>query len=236
MITLTKRDGKYCVYSNGQWIGLIELFFNPYHSTNCYVKIEFDSWNADISEELFHKIKDIAGRPLQVMVNSINVDVINFLTAGGFICKRKCYEMEVCFSDYIGNVVNLECCRCFPGDKDYEFCCRMMYDYYVNTHKAINPWTSDFATFCSKLPETVLYNKTEDSICSIAFIEDNEIAYVCGSDEEHFCRFAQSLISLMFSEHDKVVFECDDCDAFAIILKNMFKSQADSCFCTYVLE
>lgn len=236
MITIQKQDGKYCVHHKGRQLGFIELYDNPQHTTNCYVKMELSSWETSISEELWRKLKEIAGRPLQVMVDSSNVAITDFLTAGGFVCKRKCYEVDACVADYVGGIVDMDFCYCAAGDQDYESCCQMMYHHYLDTHKAINPWTADYETFCTKLPKTAVYAKTDNSILSIAFIESNEIAYVCSSDEQHFHRFAQSLISSMFTEHDRIIFECDDCDRAAMILKNLFVNQGDTGFCTFVLE
>lgn len=235
MITIQKQGGKYCVHHKGRQLGFIELYDNPQHATNCYVKMELSSWETSISEELWRKLKEIAGRPLQVMVDSSNVAITDFLTAGGFVCKRKCYEVDACAADYVGDIVDMDLCYCAVGDQDYESCCQMMYHHYLDTHKAINPWTADYETFCAKLPKTTVYAKTDNSILSIAFIESNEIAYVCSSDEQHFHRFAQSLISSMFTEYHSIIFECDNCDRVAIILKNLFANQSDIGYCTYVL-
>ena len=107
MITIQKQDGKYCVHHKGRQLGFIELYGNPQHATNCYVKIELSSWETSISEELWRKLKEISGRPLQVMVDSSNVAITDFLTAGGFVCKRKCYEVDACAADYVGGIVDM---------------------------------------------------------------------------------------------------------------------------------
>lgn len=236
MITIQKQDGKYCVHHKQQQLGFIELHDNPQHATNCYIKVELHSWETSISEDLWRKVREIARRPLQVMVDSSNMAIIDFLNAGGFVCKRKCYEVDACVADYVGGIVDMELYYCIVGDQDYEACCQMMYHYYLDTHKEINPWTADYDTFCAKLTKTAVYAKTDNTILSLAFIESNEIAYVCSSDQPHFHRFAQSLISSMFTAHNRIIFECDDCDRVAIILKNLFVNQSDTGFCAFVLE
>ena len=235
MITIQKQDGKYCVHHKGRQLGFIELYGNPQHATNCYVNIELSSWETRISEELWRQLKGISGRPFQVLGDLSNVAITDFLTAGGFVCQRKWYEGDACAAAYVGGIVDMDLCQCAVGDKDYKSCCQMMYHHYLDTHKAINPWTADYETFCAKLPKTAVYSKTDNSILSIAFIESNEIAYVCSSDEQHFHRFAQSLISSMFTEYHRILFECDNCDSVAIILKNLFTNQSNIGFCTYVL-
>ena len=188
-----------------------------------------------ISSEFWNKVKELAGRPLQVMVSSNEVAMTSFLIAGGFVCKRKCYEIDACICDFVGSTENLELYCCSVGDQEYEYCCNLIYRHYVNTHEGINPWTADYMTFCSELPKNVLYSKNDNSISSIAFIEHNEIAYAYGEEEKCFSKFAQTLISSMFEKYDRICFECDDCDWAAITLKNLFINQDDTSFCTYIL-
>ena len=57
-----------------------------------------------------------------------------------------------------------------------------------------------------------------------------------GWDGGHFSRFAQSLLPTMFQQHPRIVFECDDCDPAAMLLKNLFVNQSDTGFCTYIYE
>lgn len=236
MITINKYSDKCLIYYDNELLGKIMIYDNPQHTTNAYAKIEFNSLRTDISEELFIKLRMLVLRPLQVMVYSDNIDLINFLVAGGFICKRKCYEIEAIVNDYIGKNFDKQIFECSVGDKYYEECCNMMFNHYVVAHKAVNPWTADYKTFCSKLTNTAMFSKCSGKVMSVAFVENNEIAYVCTSSNEDFYVFAQSLISIMFKEYSSIFFECDDCDYEAMILKNLFIHQDDRAFCTYILE
>ena len=235
MIAIQKKKDSYGIYDHTGKIGWVTLYENPWHAANSYLKIELQNWETLISETLCRKLKALAGRPLQVMVDAKDTDQIRFLTAGGFVCKRRCYEVNACAADYIGHVTDVKCSYCFAGDSDYEACCRMMYRHYVDTHKGINPWTADYEAFCTKLPKTAVCAKRNDRISSLAFVENNEIAYVCGLDERHFYRFAQSLVPSMFLEYDHIFFESDDGDWAAMLLKSLFISHDDTAFCTYVL-
>lgn len=235
MVAIQKQDGKYCIYHEGQHMGTIELYDNPHHMSNCYVKLDMKHLDTSISAELFGKLKEITVRPLQAMIDSDDVKTAEFLIAGGFICKRRCYEVDAVADDYIGGSGGMRLCCCSTGAPDYEQCCGVMYCYYVNTHKAINPWTADYATFCAELPGTAVYAKMDDCIASLAFVACNEIAYVCGTDEDRFSQFAQSLASSMLAEHENIFFESDNCDWAAMMLKSLFINQDETSFDTYIL-
>ena len=111
-----------------------------------------------------------------------------------------------------------------------------MYHHYVNTHKEINPWTADYTAFRAELPEVAVYARSGNSIMSVAYIEDNEIAYVCSLSEQYFLIFAKALMQTMFMKHDNIFFECDNCDWVAMTLRSLFINQDESSFCTYILE
>lgn len=236
MLTIQKQDNKCSVSYNGQQLGIVEIFDNPCHMTNCYVKLNMKHLDISISAELFEKLKALAGRPLQAMVDSTDMEAVTFLTAGGFIRKRRCYGTKACLADYVGGRADLKICSAFAGDPDYELCCSNMYRYYVDTHKAINPWTADYAAFCTKLPGRAVYAKMEDHIASLAFIEENEIAYVCGNDKDYFSYFAQALASSMLADHKSIFFESDDCDWAAMTLKSLFVNQDEASFDTYIFS
>lgn len=235
MITLQKQSDKYRIYINEQYCGEVECHHNTLHMGSCYVKVNMPFLDVSISKELFAKLKASEGCPLQTMVDSSDVAMVEFLNAGGFLCKRKCYEMDAAAEDYIGGSGDIQLCACTYGDLEYEECCRMMYRYYSETHKTVNPLTSDLPAFCTELPEKVAYAIQDNQIVSLAFLESNEIAYVCGVDKVHFVRFACSLVSSMLAEHDTVFFEADDCDWAAMALRALFKNLDDVSYDTYIL-
>lgn len=70
MIMLKHENSRYAVYRDGQRIGMVELYDNPYHMKNCYVKLELERLETGISVELFWKICETVKRPLQMMVSS----------------------------------------------------------------------------------------------------------------------------------------------------------------------
>ena len=110
-----------------------------------------------------------------------------------------------------------------------------MLDRYILTHNAISPWTGTRDDFYCNLHGMVFYNLRDGEVRDIAFIEENEIAYVCGSDVKNFHIFAEVLLSEMFKEHETVTFEADDCDEYAMVLKSLFISQLSESYDTYIL-
>lgn len=229
-----KSDNIYSIYYHGQLIGSVLFYYNLYHTTNRYVKLELSCLDTKLSTELFCKLKEISGCPLQAMVASDDTQMAAFLTAGGFICKRKCYEVEAGIADYIGEIKNAPLSHAIAGEAEYEQACRQMYAYYVASHEKINPWTADFASFCKELPKTVIYAKNGTEIVSFAFIEENEIAYVCGKDSGQFKVFAQCLVTSMMSQYETIYFESDNFDWAAMALRGLFQNLDESSYDTYV--
>jgi len=236
MLTLQRTDDTYIAYQNDCRIGSLRLYDNPHHMRNCYVKLELDELNTEISAELFQELRKIAGRPLQFMVDSDDAELIAFLLAGGFVCRRKCNEVEADIKDYIGGQADAPLEHFRIGEPNYEKACRMLFAHYAETHKAVNPWTEDYETFCDALPEDVIYSKQGAEIVSVAFVEENEIAYVCGVDKNSFAEFARSLVCAMLENHKTIFFESDDCDWAAMLLRSLFKNQEDTSYDTYVYD
>lgn len=234
MILKEKSENAYTVLYKGADVGTVVLSRNPYHKANCYVKPELNCFDPQLSKELFAKLKEIVHCPLQVMAESDDIPLTAFLTADGFICKRKCYEVEAGLSDYIGSIKNTPPCRTIAGESEYEQACRQMFEHYVATHETINPWTNDYEFFRKELPETAHYAENASEIIACAFVEDNEIAYVCGKDKNHFKDFSQCLLSHMLSQYETVCFESDDCDWAAMTLRSLFKNLNESSYDTYV--
>lgn len=235
-LLLQRRDNDYAVYHAKRHIGTIQLYDNPCHMKNSYVKLKMESLDTNISGELFGKLRELAGRPLQAMASADDGALTAFLLAGGFQCRRKCYETEAGREDYIGGQTDVELAHSRAGEPNYERACRMMFDRYTATHMAVNPWTAGYEAFCAEMPVDVIYAGADGGIESLAFIEDNEIAYVCGTDKGHFERFARSLVEVMLERHERICFESDDGDWAAMLLRAMFKNQDEASFDTYVYD
>ena len=234
VVRLETNQNHVTVYLNDTIIGSIELYTNSWHKQNQYLKFKDFIFEAQISAEVFRKLFDMVQRPLQIMTNSENLALIEFITAGGFVCKRKCYEIEARLGDYIGKVRTPYLLRTHKGEAEYDLCCRLIYERYVETHRAINPLTADCATFVSDLPNCVFYQEEDGFISSFAFVEENEIAYVYGGEDGSFISFAEMLVCQLMNEYQTICFEADDCDGTAMQLKALFKGQGELSFDTYI--
>lgn len=213
----------------------MEIYRNTFHSDHLYLKIE-DHEAAFLQSDAFEELIEKHRMPLQVMVPSDAESIIGLLERSGFRLKRKCYEMDVCAADLV-MPYSTDCAALSEarrGTPDYAECAGLMYAYYADTHRQINPLTAAPADFDELLPDTVLYSRTDRQIESAAFIEGNEIAYLFSYAKDRFSRFADSLLACMFARYDRIVFEADDCDWAATRFKEMFSYRPGSSYDTYI--
>ncbi len=218
-------------------IGSVRVSYNPYHLQNAYLDLQLNRYSPADAGELFRLLRNELGCPLQVMVSSREEKKYAFLTAGGFQRKRRCYEIEVTAGELKAPVKAaapmVEIGRNHP---DYTACCGLLYNYYRETHKAVSPLTADRKLFCSKLPSSVLLQKERGNIQNLAFVEENEIAYVAAASQPGFYDFAQTLLAHMLERYGSTSFECDDCDPAAMELRSFCNSSETASFDTYIYD
>ena len=189
-----------------------------------------------MSTELFSVLKALANRPLEVMTESENARLSDFLKAGGFELKRRCFESEVSAADFIGGAVfSGGLSEAAAGSAEYLSCCEILYDYHKITHRGINPLTASLGEFQKRLPKTAVFEAKDGEILNFAFVEENKIAYLGSADIGSFRDFALKLVGALFEKYETLVFESDDCDPLAMGLRSLFKNQNDSSFDTYIL-
>ena len=116
MIELHIIGGKYEVYQRNEFIGTLETYSNPHHLTNCYIKLNLIKLDSSISMELFTRLRAVVGKPIQAMLDSTEISQIEFLTAAGFTCKRKCYKVEATAHDFISDNEDMRISECIVGD------------------------------------------------------------------------------------------------------------------------
>lgn len=241
MISIVHQgDHRYNVYRAGQDIGCIAVSDNPYHDHHCYLNLGLEQFDPAIAKELFSLLRSELGRPLQVMLYSWE-GRHDFLTAGGFERRRRCYELEVSTSDLMTPLhASAELHTAVKGSPIYTVCCELLYDYYRKTHASVSSLTVDADTFCATLPMTVMCCIADGKPIHCAFIEPDEIeceiAYVATTNLSSFCGFAQTLVHALFQRCGTLTAECDDTDPAAMILKSMFRTSSDDSYDTYILE
>lgn len=213
----------------------MKMYYKKFHSGHLYLDIE-DCEIDTIRPSLFEELMDRSGKPLQVSVSSSRAQLVGLLKQSGFELKRRCYDMHVLTSDLVVPLPAKP--QSLPmahiGTAAYDSCVEKMYQYYRDTHSTVNPLTCTQEEFSEILPQTAAYSKFKNKIDSAAFIEENEIAYLCSSSESGFLEFARSLISDLFDRYDSIVFEADDTDWAAMRLKAFFAQKDDVSFDTYV--
>ena len=133
MVTLEKHEDRFIIYRDQHPVGSVERYHNPYHTRNCYLKLALPCYPNEISREIFSQIMQEVNSPLQVMIPSRELEQIAFLKAGGFSCKRKCYEAEAVMSDLTipSKESEVRLCQCVRGSKEYAQCCKLIYDSYI---------------------------------------------------------------------------------------------------------
>ncbi|HEL2552847.1 TPA: GNAT family acetyltransferase [Streptococcus suis] len=206
MLDISYQANTFHISYQGRPVGKIHSYQNPYHQTNIYLRLDLVDFDYTIAEQLFHSLQtSLDGKPLQVMLSSAEQEKIHFLTAAGFVCKRKCYEFEVTKQDYLSQTVTTDLITVPKGTALYQTACQQVFNHYQVVHQNINPWTASQEEFEKDLPDLVY---TDSENC--AFIENNEIAYVCGKDEQSFDSFIQAVICQLFEQYEQISFEADD--------------------------
>lgn len=232
-------DNRYNVYSAGKDIGCLAVSQNSFHDQHAYLNLGLYEYDPAISRELFSRLRQELGRPLQVMCYFAK-EMHDFLTAGGFERKRRCYEVEATAADLIAPVqrtLPLELVQ--KGSAEYGACCELLYGYYQEVHRAVSPLTVNAEAFQAVLPEAAICFLQEGRPVHAAFVEAGEtgyeVAYVCTACPWEFLPFAKSLLSELFQKRACLYMECDDCDFAAMEVKNLFRIPEGAPYDTYII-
>lgn len=232
MLDISYKEKTFQISYHGRHLGSVQSYNNPYHQANTYLRLNLIDYDCTIAEPLFQSLQTyLDSRPLQIMLSSAEQEKIHFLTVAGFFCKRKCYEFEVTRQDYLGQTVITNLNIIHKGTALYQIASQQLFDHYQAVHQDINPWTASQQDFEKDLPDLVY---TDSENC--AFIDNNEIAYVCGKNEQSFEPFIQKVICQLFKQNQHITFEAGDCDSIAMHLANQFRSSNKHSWDTYILK
>lgn len=234
MLTLYQHQNNVTVHYNGQNLGQIDLSHNPYHQTRTYLTLNLISFPLDMAEQLFQSLLQTSELSFQVMPSSLEQEKISFLTAGGFTCHRKCFEVEL--SQPLEPLLTHPIHEGKRGQEDFTKAAQLMFSHYQATHQAINPWTAGLERFEELLPDTVLYTKQDSKVTNLAFVEDNEIAYMTGQDLQDFRPFISQVSNALFSQYEVVTTEIDDCDPYAMTIFDLYPDKPLESWDTYLLN
>ncbi len=215
--------------------GVAETSCDPFHQQNIYLTLTMETYDPAVAEQVFPLLRAALHKPLQVMLTSGDAEQIGFLRAGGFVCKRRCFEMEVSQQQLRDPISAGPLQYAVSGSEPYQTCCRLLFEKYRGTHKEINPLTADVVTFCGRLPEQIVYRSRQGAISHYAFLEENEIAYLDTLEKETERSFIGALLTDLFQKYGEITFECDDNDPAAMGLRAFFIEQQQDSFDTYIL-
>ncbi len=230
----SKQNNRYQIEENGRRLATIKTYRNQYHLRNCYIQFDLNDHEKIIDPSILQSIADEQKCPLQAMIASSETQKANFLKAQGFKKVRACHELEDEKDDLlvIESFQEMRTLKANREDADYLACCEMLFEYYKVTHEAINPLTSPFEEFIELMPDEVLYAKEHYEIQHVAFVESDEIAYVSSNNEQTFARFAFTVVNMLFEVYPSIIFEADNTDWAAMILKNLFNAEGTVTFDT----
>lgn len=219
-------DNRFEVYRDGRGIGCISVSENPAHRVHTYLNVGLTDYDTADAQELFDSLQTQLHKPLQVMTYSDKKELCDFLLSGGFVCKRRCYEIEGRSCDLIRPInARIPLKISHAGEAEYEAACRLLFDHYRRTHEAISPLSADFEAFCDGLPASAVLSL---DMTHAAFLENEEIAYVASLEPEKSGPFLETILKKQLSRWEKVCFECDDCDPVAMKLLDYFQKKEPS--------
>lgn len=211
---------------------MIKTKKNPFHNQNLYIDFDLEDIK-NINTDTFKNISKENHAPLQMMLDSEDAVKRDFIKECGFKRMRVCYGMSVRKNDMATKcVAELDLLHAKEGEAIYNDLAKIYFDYYKKTHKSINPLSVDFEEFKEILTKEVYYN--EESSINLAFVEDNEVAYVYTSDLDKADDFFKSLCEKLFNNYEEIFFEADDVDASAMHLKNIFIGGVDEITETWI--
>lgn len=237
MIEIQKINLKtYKLLKDDQILGTISTYRNLFHDTCIYLKFNLNKYPASIP---FSQIYQQEQKPLQVMTESTNINLVNCLLHNGFTCKRRCYEAQVDARQLAQPLESKTSIFTFDNRSSiYSTCCSFLYQYYKEMHAPVSPLTTNEETFIAEVPtKSGFYSLNEQgNINHLAFTENNEIAYICSNDPTNCPYFINSLLTQMFNKYKEIFFEADDTDWAATMLLEKFTYAKNSSFNTYIWQ
>ena len=224
----------YKVTDNDKHLGTISTYHNLFHNKYIYLKFNLSDYSVNIP---FSKIVQAEHQALQVMIDSNENPIVDFLLRNGFICKRHCYTLTVNKKDLKIEINNKLSLHFFNTESpDYRTCCQLLYKYYKQVHQSVSPLTANIDTFIQEVPTKTGYYSTNElgEIDNLVFTENNEIAYICSWDRFSSNNFIETILVKMFQNYPSIFFEADDTDWMAYQLLSYFKINMNNSFNTYI--
>ena len=211
---------------------MIKTKKNPFHNQNLYIDFDLEDIK-NINTDTFKDISKENHAPLQMMIDGSETEKRNFIQEHGFKRARVCYSITVRKSDMLSkDISELKLLHAKEGETIYDELAKIYFDYYKKTHESINPLSVDFDEFKEILTKEVYYN--DESGMNLAFVEEDEVAYVYTSNLDKADEFFKNLCEKLFDDYEEIFFEADDVDQSAMRLKNIFSGGVDEITETWI--
>ncbi|GAA3637664.1 hypothetical protein GCM10022297_15100 [Lactobacillus hamsteri] len=226
----------YELFENNQSFGTISTYRNLFHDSCIYLKFNLTKIP---TTSPFAEIRQHEQKSLQVMIESSQTEIINWISINGFKCKRRCFEAKVSTADLKHPIKSkLKILSFVATGPIYSNCCDFLYKYYKTTHELVSPLTASKNEFITEVPTRTGYYSLDEhgQLSHVAFTENNEIAYLCSVDPTSCSGFIDSLLVKSFEKYQTIFFEADNTDWAASKLLGKFNYKKDESFNTYIYE
>lgn len=238
LCVIRSSQDSFSVFQAGSLLFSLRTWRNPLHAGHLYLELCPDCGKVEAAS-LFSALRQVAGCPLQIMLDSDDPQ-IPWLLTGGFQRRCRCLEFSATTAELRAPLPSLTApLLTTRGTAQYQTCCRLLYTHYRQCHQSVNPLTATLEEFQAVLPEMVCYGTDLSGICHCAFLvlgEDEwEIAYLATTAQPTFPAFAEALLSFLFRKTRRITMECDDTDPAAMALETFFCLDRQKTFDTYIL-
>lgn len=221
------------IFSESSEIVSIRCYKNKFHSRNVYLDLTINNFDSEATKQGFELLKNKYKVPLQVILDSEDLDKIKALEIAGFHLVRTTYELNIQREEVQKHLPFSESSKDLVMSKGNEEFIILLYEDYSAKHESINPLTASIEEFGDSIPEDIVYSKSAPK--NFAFVEDNEIAYIHIENGEKGLNFFNNLLVKMIEDFDNVIMEVDDTDEDAMRCKNLINIEAEEVYLTYLL-
>lgn len=221
------------IFNESSEIISINCYKNKFHYRNVYLDLNINNFDIEAIKQGFKFLRNKYEVPLQIILNSKDLDKIKALGIAGFHLARTTYEMNI-DKEEVKNRLSLG-----SGSEDLvmskanEKFIDLLYEDYSAKHESVNPLTASIEEFGDSIPEDIVYSKSAPN--NFAFVEGNEIAYIHIEDGDRGLKFFNDLLVKMLGDFDNVIMEVDDTDKDAMRCKNLINIEAEEVYLTYLL-
>ena len=98
------NSGDYSVFWKSRNIGTISLRHSKFHASTCHFDMKLSTYDVRFAPDFGAQLFALVQMPLQIMLESDKIEMIRFLEAAGFYCRRKCYEAEVTEKELVKSI------------------------------------------------------------------------------------------------------------------------------------